>query len=488
MNRMRVETNVFWGDVLSREVTVPVCRNISPMLSFFSADDTVRNKVLDLSEAHCSKHIMLIGGIGTGKTNTTNHIVQHLDNSMTSQDVMVIFDTKGDFYNLFYSDVVDYVIGNSDAFMDETCYWNIFREIEFGGKTRKERETMAKEISKALFENRKNNTQPFFSSAASDLFCKILVGTMREYLWNLPEYRQLETEMNTALKNRRRSVNRNADVIDRILRKQREWFSEKANVLNNRFLVTEILHKWEGKDYQNLLNKKGNEDFKSAKTYIGDGTSTQALGVFGEMNSMVNDYFVGIFADYEEGKDISMREVVHKKGGRKIFIEYDLSIGQVLTPMYTLLIDLALKEALGRARSEGNVFLIVDEFKLLPKLNHIDDALNFGRSLGVKVVAGIQNIKQLEDVYGETRGQVIAAGFSNVIAFRMTDEASRKYVSELFGKNYMSIKYWKSDGEPEETEREGYTVEDWNLMNLKVGQAVIGVTGHTPFLFQFEEF
>ena len=52
--------------------------------------------------------------------------------------------------------------------------------------------------------------------------------------------------------------------------------------------------------------------------------------------------------------------------------------------MYRLLIDLALKEALGRSHSAGDVYMIIDEFKLLPKLQHIDDALNFGRSLREK--------------------------------------------------------------------------------------------------------
>ena len=77
------------------------------------------------------------------------------------------------------------------------------------------------------------------------------------------------------------------------------------------------------------------------------------------------------------------------------FIEYDLSIGDVLSPIYTLLFDLALKEALGRTASQGNVYLIVDELKLLPNLRHLEDGINFGRSLGVKILAGLQSIDQL---------------------------------------------------------------------------------------------
>ena len=50
-------------------------------------------------------------------------------------------------------------------------------------------------------------------------------------------------------------------------------------------------------------------------------------------------------------------------------MEYDISVGETLTPVYRLLIDQALKEALGRSEKAGNVYFIADEFKLLPKLH-----------------------------------------------------------------------------------------------------------------------
>lgn len=471
--RLEITPNLFWGNMLSEKVTTPRIDDESRLLSFFSSQEAPI-QVFDMSRKMCSKHILMIGGIGSGKTNTFNHIIDDLDSSLTDDDIILIFDTKGDFYSLFYEEQNDCVIGNSYQFLANTLYWNVFREIEYGGVLRSEKELMAKEIAKVLFENRKNSTQPFFSSAATDLFAKVLIGHICKALWELPEYRILEKKL---------EIDRN----DRsAIKQQRNLFEAHAKTLNNKYLIKNIFHSWEGQDYINLLDSI--EEFKSAKTYIGDGTSNQALGVFGELNSMINDYFIGVFAEYAPGRDVSMRELIHNKGGKKVFIEYDLSIGAVLSPVYTLLIDLGLKEALGRTRSEGNTYLVIDEFKLLPKLSHIDDALNFGRSLGIEVFAGIQSIKQLEDIYGETRGKVIASGFSTVFAFHMTDEASRKYVSDLFGKNFLSLKYWNSSGKEKETEREGNTVEDWNMLNLKIGQAVIGVSGFVPFKFQFSEY
>ena len=61
--------------------------------------------------------------------------------------------------------------------------------------------------------------------------------------------------------------------------------------------------------------------------------------------------------------------------------------------------------------------MFCDEFKLLPNLQHIDDGVNFGRSLGLKVFAGLQSIEQLFETYGEIKGRNLVAGFSSIFAF-----------------------------------------------------------------------
>lgn len=37
-----------------------------------------------------------------------------------------------------------------------------------------------------------------------------------------------------------------------------------------------------------------------------------------------------------------------------------------------------------------------------------------------------------------------------------------------------------------EERRDGYVVEDWDITNLKVGQAIIGFPEYEPFVFQFD--
>ena len=49
-----------------------------------------------------SKHILLVGGTGCGKTNLFYHIVQQIKAKLTHNDVVLVFDSKGDFYSKFF--------------------------------------------------------------------------------------------------------------------------------------------------------------------------------------------------------------------------------------------------------------------------------------------------------------------------------------------------------------------------------------------------
>lgn len=405
----------------------------------------------NLSEELLSKHVLLLGGSGCGKTNTFNYAIRDLRNSMNEDDVIIIFDTKGEFYDLFGTKS-DYLIGNSAKYRDISYTWNIFDEILADGWDEININMNARELAAALFHGRGSSSQPFFCNAARDIFRGILVHFVR-----------------TAKKN-----------------------SEYIKRLNNKELL-KALQTFSTEDYIRIFNHY--MDMKSMVSYFGTGQSNQGLGVFGELNSMISEYFVGILAEHYPNKSISMRKAVREKGCKAIFVEYDLAMGETLSPVYRLLIDQALKEALGRGNMLNEekhlqrVFFVADEFKLLPKLQHIDDALNFGRGLGVRVIAGIQSIDQLYDIYGKEKGAVIASGFGSIFAFHTNDDSSREYISKRFGPNLFVYEY--NDMQRNaivSQEREGNTVEIWDQLNLGLGQAVIGLGYNEPFLFQFDEY
>lgn len=403
-------------------------------------------KGFQINEDLMARHILLLGGSGCGKTNAFCYTVESLRQRMTEDDIAIIFDTKGEFYDWF-SKPGDYVIGNSARFRPMSYTWNIFDEVLADGDDDFNIGMNARELAGALFHDRGSSSQPFFCNAAKDIFRGILLHFLRQAKKDPANWKQK---------------------------------------LNNQDLC-KAFQTFKTEQYLAIFNHY--PDLRSLTTYLGDGSSNQALGVFGELNSMLAEYFIGILADHKPGQSISMRRAVQAKGGKAIFVEYDLSVGETLTPVYRLLIDQALKEALSQTKYKGNVFLIADEFKLLPKLQHIDDALNFGRGLGVRVMAGIQSIDQLYDIYGREKGAVIAGGFGSMFAFHTNDASSREYITKRMGSNMMIYEYTDyQHNRVVSNERNGNTIEEWEQLQLGLGQAVISLGYTPPFLYQFSRY
>lgn len=424
-----------------------------------------------MTEKLLSKHLLLIGGIGCGKTNTFNIILHQLMQRMKGpqggEDIMFIFDTKGDFKNMFFENdnPRHAVLGNGDLYRPITKYWNIYKELLVNDKYHPEDSNMAaKELAAQLFKGTAGDTNKFFETTAADIFALVLIDTMRRS----SGYGYEQTPENQRIIRRAHDMELNNEAL--------LAFFQNATI----------------DDYHDMIDR--NPDFTNLRSYLGQRGAAldgQNMGILAQISTVVNSLFVGIFGKKPPNpadKGISIREAVRRKEGRVLFVEYDLSIGEKLGPIYRTLFDLALKEALGRSESvKGNVYFIIDEFKLLPNLNYIDDGLNFGRSLGVKVFAGIQNVHQIYDIYGEERGKALFAGFMNCFCFQTPDPETRKFASQRTGENYGTFDYHVLE-RPQIVTREGHTAEDWDLANLRIGEACVDIVGVSPFLFRFKEF
>ena len=396
-----------------------------------------KSAFFSISEEVLSKHVLLVGGTGSGKTNLFYHIVSQLKSTLSQDDVMLIFDSKGDFHRKFHK-AGDIVIGNSAQYRSSSAKWSIYEEILADGTDKISIAQNTQEICKSLFAERveKNSNNPFFPNAARDLLASIIISLIRDGV----------NFCNKDLK----------DCID----------------------STPV------EDIRSML--AAHRDLAAVESYIGGRSGAQSQGVLSEMYSVTRDVLTGVFADVG---DFSMRKFIRAKGGKTAFLEYDLAIGDILAPVYTLLFDLALKEALGRTATTGNVYLIADELKLLPNLRHLEDGINFGRSLGVKILAGLQSIDQLNANYdNEAKARNVIAGFSSIYAFHSNDFTTRDYICKLFGRNIVLESYPAANNQFHSEKREGFVVEDWDLTSLKVGEAVVGLPEVAPFKYRFELF
>lgn len=411
-----------------------------------------RAATFGLDEQILEKHLLLVGSTGCGKTTTFVQIVNQLQQRMTNNDVMIIFDTKGDYTKRVNVQGEKLFIGNSDPYRQVSKKWNIFKEILLGHFAKYDNEVVVsytQEICRSLFADReKRSNNPFFPNAARDLLAGLIISLIRTGYdpTSDPTFMQ-------------------------------DFFHNQGLI---EFLST--------RDADALCDMLGfDDDLRSIQSYI-SGSSEQASGVLSEMYSVVREVFTGIFAQKSSRTDgFSIREFVHNRGRKTLFIEYDLSLGSSLTPIYRLLIDLALKEALSHQSTQGNVYIICDEFRLLPHLQHIDDGVNFGRSLGVKVIAGLQSIEQLFEVYQESRGRNIAAGFSTVFAYHTTDPSTINYLTQAYGQYELREEYYTSDNKHSEYRRRDNVISSWDLVHMDVGEAIICPAFGIPFTFKFDK-
>ena len=383
------------------EASVPVWTADKSQNPFVLFQDPKTRKLFGVSKDMLAYGLLAIGAPGTGKTNFFNMTLDRMISTMQSTDVIVIFDTKGDYLETFGHRIPDeekVIIGNGEVYRTITSYHNVFAEVMPRGLDRKLVYTMesdedALNLCEQLFQSMNSTTQPIFPAMAEQVVAAVMIYYMRTY-----------------------------------------WRSDQSK-LNNKELINFFTH-CTNENLKKILSLNYMSDQRNCIDYIsGNGNQTQGVN------------------------------------------------SQLLAPMYAILIDRALANALGgRQQVKTNKYFLLDEMLLLPKLDHLSDGLNFGRSLGVKVMCGLQNTCGLEEQYGEAGAKNILSSFQNMVAFRTNDYDTRQFVINRLGENYQNFSLSAQQANLN-IQRAGHTVEDWNILKLKNGEAVVSLAGEDPFLF-----
>lgn len=151
--------------------------------------DPDTGNVFGLSKDMLAYGFLAIGAPGTGKTNIFNICLKYLLNAQGERDVIVIFDTKGDYLETFGSQIPDsqkIVIGNGEKYRKITSYHNIFAEVMPRGIDGKlvyttESDEDALELCEQLFQTMNSETQPIFPAMAEQVVAALMIYYMRTY-------------------------------------------------------------------------------------------------------------------------------------------------------------------------------------------------------------------------------------------------------------------------------------------------------------------
>lgn len=424
---MTVRDRVLSGDDWRVEAPAPA----PGALARLSGWSMGRKATLSLAEGDLATHVLFLGPSGTGKTNALRELLRQVKASLRPGDTMCVFDPKGDFLSLLDPSLDLAVPGGADA-------WNVCGDVVADGWGEEDVAENAREVAQTVFADAvERSSSPFFPKAARDLF---------------------------------------ADVLGALCvcsEKDREF---RRKNLNNRALRDYLL----GATSSGLHEFLGHERrFSGSLKYLGDGSSDQALGVLAELQEATSALFSGGFG---ECGAFSSRQF-HRGGVGTVFVEYDVT--RAATPAYQVIIDSFLKEALAGRRPGSSTYVFIDELPMLPHLLFLENALSFGRSQGVKVIAAAQSVEQLYDAYGRDAGAALVSGFQTLVCFRPSDEATRACARERGGSCLKELSYLSGEGRASFELRDAHVVEDWDLASLGRGEAFLFRPFAGPLRFQF---
>ncbi|WP_372969128.1 type IV secretory system conjugative DNA transfer family protein [Microbacterium sp.] len=423
-------------DIVSGLTLIDAVGHIGPIPCEFGVRG-VGGTSVGITDAMLGRHVLFLGGIGTGKSVGMHSLVHSIRAALGPEDVLVFFDTKGDYVDAF-GRPDDVVIGaTQNQHRSKPVTWNVFEEFRSVPAGR-DVEDEIYEVVNGLFANLLANSgdNVYFVSAARDLFVALLTARLRES-----------------------DARSNADI--------------RVGIAG--MSVTEM---------HEILDRSGNEDLRGAKHYIAREGSPSTGATVAFMQQVIQESFRSSFG---RPGDFSIRRFLREKGGHALFLEYDIASGSMLSPVYKTMLDIAMKEAMSRTRALGRVVFVLDEFALLPELTHLTNGLNFGRSLGLRFIVGSQNVKQVEAMYGAEMAMSVLSAFGTVFSFRLFDAPSREFVRDRFGRNKKILRFDASVRAKgiNESVIDGFVVEDWDLSALAVGTCVAATPDSQPVRFTF---
>jgi len=316
-----------------------------------------------------NRHFLILGRPGTGKTTLLNQVIERLRERKVKG---IIYDFKGDYLSLFYDPSTDYLFNP----LDTRCVnWCLFSEI-----------SMIPDIdSIATSMIPPSRDDKFWTDAARDIFAAIL-------------YYLRATNQTT-----------NADIWAMVSHTEPEMLQ--------------------------LMNDAVQQGIEPARRALGYLQGyTQGSKVASDTLSTMRQYTNCFYYMRHLENTFSIKRWLDEDGSSFLFVSNYANLRDTLKPILSLLIDLAMKHILSMPEDVNRRrFIIIDEFASLQRLSTIVQCLEQGRSKGASVWLALQDISQLQKLYGHETAYTITNNTNTILSFAVSDPNSQRYLSEIFG-------------------------------------------------------
>ena len=391
-----------------------------------------------LSCSDLAKGVYLVGAPRSGKSTVLCHILHQLIPHLGPHDSLLVFDPRGEFLRLFYRPG-DWILDPRPNGCGNVS-WNLFADLTAFVSSDSELSENARIIAERLCSKNRNLMTPFFEIASRRLLEMLLFvqgKEMQKKPWQASAY-----------------------TTESLLR-----FC--ANLSRKQLEALIAASPAQGE----------------LRSYLGDCSSNQALGVLGEFQASVS--LLNAFAD-STLPSFSASQFAHDGGGHVCYILYDARSAAGTGNVIGLILDLCLGTAISSRPQKGKYYACIDELPLLGNnTERIQRALSFGagQHLGGLFCAAQSNA-QLEEAFGKAATESLLADFGTVIALRANDEATRQFVQKRGGQITVPVRHAQG-GMLTSSLQSVPALPDDQLLSMETGDAVVFSPPTLPFPFHF---
>lgn len=160
----------------------------------------------------------------------------------------------------------------------------------------------------------------------------------------------------------------------------------------------------------------------------------QSDKTFGSIRTIAANY-LSAYNYLAEGKsDFSVAKFIKEKKDSFLYLTYRDDQLDSLRNLLSCVLDVAARTILSLPPDANRrVWLIIDEFASIGKVQSIEAVATKARKCGGCLVIGVQSISQLIDRYGENSAQSILSCLSSWLVLRCTDPETAEYMSRYLG-------------------------------------------------------
>lgn len=194
--------------------------------------------------------------------------------------------------------------------------------------------------------------------------------------------------------------------------------------------------------------------------------------------------------------DFSLREVLEKTH-QCVVLQYDQAEKNTTAPLFGAMLAYILRILQMNSQKRGSVLLLLDEIINCAPIPKFTETLNLMRSTNVPTFLYLQSLEGLNRIYGDNADKLFNGACNLKISYRIFDEATQKYFSDLIGKNevsYIGINDGSSSTRSASGDKESQSstsssgqsvtvsleniIEPEEFSRLATGEAVVMYDGH----------